>query len=98
MDSTAQDAVAPATDSDKKRPASPAVDGVQPPSKKKRDEEKPAEKKIHVPVDEGCKGGGKLFQIPGDPMHLCLINIAAYDVLIDEDGVIWVNSPDTSTD
>jgi poly [ADP-ribose] polymerase len=91
-DSTAQDAVAPATDSDKKRPASPAVNGVQPPSKKKR-EEKPAEKKIHVPVDEGCKDGGKLFQIPRDSKHLWLINIAAYDVLIDEDGVIWVNSP-----
>lgn len=55
-DSTAQDAVAPATASDKKRTASAAVDGVQRPSKKKRDEQK-TEKKIHVPVDEGCKEG-----------------------------------------
>ncbi|EEA24474.1 hypothetical protein TMatcc_007576 [Talaromyces marneffei ATCC 18224] len=76
-DSTAQDAVAPAaTGSDKKRPASAAVDGVKPPSKKKRDKEKPDEKKadekkIHVPVDEGCTDS------------------AAYDVLIDADGVIW---------
>lgn len=62
-DSTAQNAVAPAAGSDKKRTASAAVDGVQRPSKKKRDEqkteEKTEEKKIHVPVDEGCKEGGK---------------------------------------
>jgi poly [ADP-ribose] polymerase len=61
-DSTAQNvpASAPATDSDKKRTASAAVDGVQRPSKKKRDEQKAEEKMIHVPVDEGCKEGGKL--------------------------------------
>lgn len=75
-DSTAQDAVAPAaTGSDKKRPASAAVDGVKPPSKKKRDKEKPDEKKadekkIHVPVDEGCTDSGELFQPLEDSLHL----------------------------
>ena len=62
-DSTAQKAAAPATASDKKRTASAAVDGVQRPSKKKRNEQKTEqkteEKKIHVPVDEACKDSGK---------------------------------------
>ncbi|RAO73675.1 uncharacterized protein BHQ10_009687 [Talaromyces amestolkiae] len=74
-DSPTQNVAAPATASDKKRTASAAVDGVQRPSKKKRDEQKAEqkteEKKIHVPVDEACKDS------------------AGYDVVIDADGVIW---------
>lgn len=62
-DSPTQNVAAPATASDKKRTASAAVDGVQRPSKKKRDEQKAEqkteEKKIHVPVDEACKDSGK---------------------------------------
>ncbi|EED18221.1 poly(ADP)-ribose polymerase PARP, putative [Talaromyces stipitatus ATCC 10500] len=61
----------PPAESDKKRPAQAVADGDEPPSKKKRDDETKEEKKIHVPVDEGCKDG------------------AGYEVLIDEDGVIW---------
>lgn len=74
QDSTAQNAVAPATASDKKRTASAAVDGVQRPSKKKRgaqktEEKKTEEKKIHVPVDEGCKDGGKLCRFIEISIH-----------------------------
>lgn len=89
--STAQNAVAPApaTVSDKKRTASAAVDGVQRPSKKKRDEQKTEEKKIHVPVDEGCKEGGKLCWF-SKIITLWLIDLAGYEVLIDAEGVIWV--------